>query len=278
MDRGLGILYNTFWCSKGWKEPMVSDEDFQIAKSEGYMFDYPVHISHSETLNQLHTILQKVNPQMVADAFLYSLSSRRLEYRSALGSYWYAVSIPEHKHTEDGYCRICNWYPWHETLSESDHDFHRGCNVFNFERYKWGGVRHTDLSYALFDLEQFIKLPLAKPTKEDVQLLFCLLHLIHNLESTKKAGAYRDIISKAKIIKTNKSEISGILNLLGICGVLSSKDAPCYFDKFVDTYERYPIEHTNDFAYPINRWHAYDGVNQRRFQEVFGFEYIDDPS
>ncbi len=38
---------------------------------------------------------------MVADAFLNSLSTRKLEYRAALGSYWYAVAIPKHSSTDE---------------------------------------------------------------------------------------------------------------------------------------------------------------------------------
>jgi hypothetical protein len=44
-------------------------------------------------------------------------------------------------------------------------------NVFNFERYKWGGVRHTSPEYALFDLEQFLQLPKVTPTEEDWSIM-----------------------------------------------------------------------------------------------------------
>ena len=115
------------------------------------MFDYPKPISHAETLKQLHDLLEKIKPQDVADAFLHSLSSRKLEYRSALGSYWYAVAISEHKETykEEG-CDICGWSKW--ACKPTEYQKRTGVNVFNFERYKWGGVRHDDLNYVLFDL------------------------------------------------------------------------------------------------------------------------------
>ena len=99
MDKNLKILFSRFWNSIGWTDGVISDKDFLEAKEAGYMFDYPEIISHDETLKQLHTVLEKIKPQDVANAFLYSLSTRKLEYRSALGSYWYAQSIPEHKST-----------------------------------------------------------------------------------------------------------------------------------------------------------------------------------
>ena len=40
MDIGLKILYRTYWNSGGWTKEEPTPEDFDIAKSEGYMFDY----------------------------------------------------------------------------------------------------------------------------------------------------------------------------------------------------------------------------------------------
>ncbi|MGN6710480.1 hypothetical protein [Anaerocolumna jejuensis] len=150
MDDGLKILLNTYWSSNGWKDGAISDNDFQQAKREGYMFDYPKRISHEQTLTKLADVLFKIKPQDVANAFLYSLSSRKLEYRSALGS---------------------------------------------------------------------------------------------------------------------------LLDILGICGILSSNNYPCYDVKFADITWRAPVEHTNDFSFPLNRWQVRDGVNTERFQKVFGMLY-----
>lgn len=235
------------------------------------MFDYPKRISHEQTLVQLDNILSKIKPQDVANAFLYSLSSRRLEYRSALGSYWYAVAIPKHSATNEEYCEICEWHAWHTTPNE--YEMKLGVNVFNFERHKWGGVRHTHLGYALFDLEQFLLLPQVAATESDIELLIKLLKCMEDLENHNKAGKYRDYLLKQKIIKSNKNEIGTLLNILGVCGVLSSDNYPCYDIRFTDITSRAPVEHSNDFSFPLNRWQVKDGVNNERFQKVFGMSY-----
>lgn len=272
MDRGLKILYDTYWNSKGWKDGTVSHEEFIEAKKEGYMFEYPQSISHKETLEKINLILKKIDARDVANAFLYSLKSHRLEYRSALGSYWYAISIPKHEATREEYCKICDWYKWKSTPNE--YELKLGSNVLNFERYKWGGVRHTKTAYALFDLEQFILLPKVIVTKDDIELLNRILDCISSLEPKSKAGKYRDYIIKQKIIKANKNEISTLLNILGICGILSSKEYPCYIDNFtISDGSRDPVEYNNDFAYPVNRWRASDGINKDRFKAVFGYDY-----
>lgn len=43
-----------------------------------------------------------------------------------------------------------------------------------------------------------------------------------------------------------------------------------YDEYFANEYERGPAEHRNDFAYPVNRWRAGDGINAEKLKEVFG--------
>lgn len=141
MDRGLKILLDTYWCSKGWKKPLISDEDFEIAKNEGYMFDYPAPVSHEETLDQIREITSRISPP--------------------------------HKSTEDHHCYCCGWYPW--KITPDAYELNHGLNVLNFERYKWGGVRHVQAHYALFDLQQFLKLAVVEHTAEDEGILHDIL-------------------------------------------------------------------------------------------------------
>lgn len=272
MDKGLNILLKAYWSSNGWKDGTISKENFEIAKQEGYMFEYPDYETHDEALNRLNALLAQINPEDVANAFLYSLSTRRLEYRSPLGSYYYAKAIPEHTLQADenpNHCYLCGWYAWKENPDE--YDLKRGLNVFNFERYKFGGVRHTYLDYALFDLEQFIKLPKVTPSDNDREILQKILSCVDKLEENQKAGKLRDLISKEKIFKCNKNEISNILGILGICGILASKEFPSYEDKFVDEYNRAPVEHKNDFSYPLNRWTVSDNINRKKFEKIFNY-------
>lgn len=270
MDKGLKILLNTYWCSRGWKNGQISANDFAVAKEEGYMFEYPAVIEHDEHLKNLREILELISPDDVANAFLYSLSTRKLEYRSALGSYWYAVSIPAHTYTK-GRCDFCNWYSWKKEPEK--YDLNHGVNVLNFERYKWGGVRHTGADYALFDLQEFLKLPRVTPTEQDKEILHDILACVDELEPANKAGKLQKLITKKRILKSNAQEINTILDILGICGILASNENPCYVDKFVDVYQRNPPELTNDRAYPLNHWRVCDGINKARYKIVFGEEY-----
>lgn len=276
MEKGLKILLNTYWNSQGWKNGAISKEDFEIAKKEGFMFDYPEYISHDEALRKLDSLLSKIDPIDVANSFLYSLSTRKLEYRSILGSYYYGKAITKHtlydpfNNSGSNHCYICGWYSW--SKEPDDYDLRYGLNVFNFERYKFGGVRHCSIDYVIFDIEQFLKLPKVTPNEKDIEILKRILQCINKLEPHNKIGKLSTIIRKEKIFKSNENEMQIILNILGICGVLSSNVCPCFEEKFVDEYCRSPIEHTNDFAYPVNRWRASDGINITRFEKVFGYK------
>ena len=273
MDKGLEVLMAVYWNGGRRKYKAPTEEDYAKARAEGYMFDKTPARSHDETLRDLRCTLEKISPTDIANAFLYSLSTRQLQYRSALGSYYYAIAIPDHNHEERKVCHLCNWYP----IASEDSPLHKigDYNILNFERYKWGGVRHTDPEYALFDLEQFLLLPKVTPLDEDWRILKSILNTIPELPPSKKVGALRELITKKKLLKSNKYEVEGLLNILGICGVLSSAYAPCYCDCFVDVWHRAPKEYTNDYKYPVNWWYVSDGVNDDRFQKVFGVSYLD---
>ena len=115
-------------------------------------------------------------------------------------------------------------------------------------------------------------MPKVTPNFNDREILKRILKCVDSLESNDKVGKLSNMIIKEKIFKSNKNEIHGILNILGICGVLSSDEFPCYEDEFVDEYRRNPIEHKNDFDYPVNRWKASDGINYIKFEKIFGYK------
>ena len=281
MEIGKKVLFALNSSGRYGREGKISEEDISLAKRDGYLFDYPKYESHEDTLKRLRETVAQIDPADVANAFLYSLSTRKLEYRSALGSYYYAKAIPEHELMKsmneqlaamEVHCYLCGWSAWRREPRPYD----QGLNVYSYYRYKYGGLGlfFTKLNYALFDLEQFIKLPKVTPTDEDKRILTEILSCVGHLKGSDKAGKLREIVTKAKIIKSNKDEVSVLLSALGICGILASEDYPAYDVYFADEYERSPAEHTNDFAYPVNRWHARDGVNAERVKEIFGADFL----
>ena len=128
MKDGKSILIDAYWNGRtGWKDGEVSAEDFLAARDAGFMFDYPHYQTHEETLRRLKTAVASVDPTEIANAFLFSLSTRKLEYRSALGSFYYAKAIPDHEimksHNEKpaavgDHCYFCDWQAWDKEPSD----------------------------------------------------------------------------------------------------------------------------------------------------------------
>ncbi len=281
-DDGLKILFNLYKVMDE-SEVNISDDELALAKEQGYLFDYPKYETHSETLNRLRLVLAQLDPKDIANAFLFSLSTRKLEYRSALGSYYYAIAIREHEFMNShnkilaataNHCYHCGWSAWKNEPNKFDIRF--GYNFYNYERYKHGGsvIGNMHINYALFDLEQFITLPKVTPTDKDKEIFFKILSCVGCLKCSDKVGKLRDKIRKAKIFKSNKDEISVLLGQLGISGILTSAEFPSYDVYFANEYERDPVEYKNDFAYPVNRWHAGDGINTERLIQVFGEDLL----
>jgi hypothetical protein len=80
-QRALKILHASYWSVSGWKregERQPSAEDFAYAKSKGMMFD-PAPSGHAEVVSRLNAAVRQLDRRTVADAFLASLSTRRLE-------------------------------------------------------------------------------------------------------------------------------------------------------------------------------------------------------
>jgi hypothetical protein len=186
-----------------------------------------------------------------------------------LGSYYYAKSIPFHKYEPHyGTCTICGYYGYKKVPDKYEKS--RGLNVLNFERYKWGGVRHDKLDYAVFDLEQFAKLPKVSPCERDLQIYSNILELAKQVGANMKIGSLSKLIVSSKIFKTNKSEVDIMLGILGICDIFNSEKNKGYLNNFTNADgSRDPVEYKNDFTYPVNMWHGYDGINNKAISQVF---------
>lgn len=228
------ILFKTYWSSKGWKmgkECYTDPDDFAYAKEKGFMFD-PFTISHDDCVKRIIEIRDTITLDQVTKAFLSSLSTRRLDWRSGIASYYVAKHIIPHKYTpvESGHsynmdgeivhtsytCKVCEKCGVVGNESYANEDL----NVLNFERLKWGGVRHGRLLYTLFDLDQFRKEQISKPVKMDIEILKNFLIAIRSCDSRDYPSKLRDKLKDIPNFKSNKSERDTMIEILACIGVL----------------------------------------------------------
>jgi hypothetical protein len=257
--KALQILFDTYWSSAGWKSnPTTPPDDFEYASAAGYMFE-PVEMSHDQVLTWLEKSLQAVRLEDVSNAFLASLSTRRRDLRSALGSYAVARHFPRHEFYERYGCAICGAWE-HSQIDRS---------VLNFERHKWGGVRHEHPEYIAFDLELFARLEKGQPSSEDIDIM---RRILESARTADRDARPRDLEKRsAKVVKSNEAERRVLLEILGYCGILQPQGRPGYFDTFITDYHRDPPPpgNKNDWKYPVSWWRGSDGVNQKAVEYYF---------
>ena len=225
------------------------------------MFD-PIRVSHDDLLKRVIAAVRGVERQAVVDAFVVSLSTRRLDLRSALGSFAVFQHFAGHPAPRDHErCPACGLYggrPQQEDL-----------NVLNFERFKWGGVRHDQPLYASLDLELFRRQPRANPMPDAVAVLKSLLKAIEAAPAKTSSAVLQKCLTAA--FKSSKAERDAVVSILGYCGILATAEHPGYMHRFVPLSDReLPARRFVDMAYPSCWWQRSDGVNQEAIAYWFG--------
>ena len=264
------ILFKTYWSSTGWKDEYITaPEDFKYAKEKGMMFD-PLTISHDDCVKQIIEMAKSISMEQVVKAFLSSLSTRRLDWRSGIASYYIAQLVTPHEYTpiksgcsyQDGKiaavsytCEVCKNLKYgvigREKYVNAD------LNVMNFERIKWGGVRHGDLIYTLFDLQQFKKEQITEPNQIDVEIFKDILNAIKSCDSGDFPSKLRDKLKGIPNLKSNHNERSVIVEILACIGILNPK-----------SYNR-PEPGKHDWTY-ATFWRGEDGYDAEVVEEYFG--------
>ena len=262
-QRAVNILLRTYWTPAGWRperERHLSEEDFEYAKSAGVMFD-SVESNHDQFVRQLAHLVSKCDKTAIANAFLASLSSRRLDWRSALGSYAVFRSMKPHVAPAGQLsCGHCGMYVKQEPLD---------LNVLNFERLKWGGVRHLHVEYALLDLTLFNQSSAAAPTSKDIDIFWELISACREAGDEVTSSSLHKSLPRS--LKGNKAEKDTLVAILGFTGVLGTTVHPGFDSTFVPANAReLPNRRFVDMSYPACWWTGTEGVNEKALTEFFG--------
>jgi hypothetical protein len=267
--RAVKILFDTYWGSGGWKSaskpgwtPETPPDDLAFATQAGLMFP-SCKVSHEEALQRLATLRAEIPPRNVGSAFISSLSTNRHALKSALGSLAAALHMPVHPFStqRDGFsCDICGAY---ESNGEQD------LSQLNFERHKWGGVRHTDPFYIAFDLDRFIAEPAPPASRTDEQILASILEAV---EAMPVGARLADLVKAiAPIVPGNNAQRRTVIEIFGYAGVLRIPDYPGFFRSFTPVIQRKETPWSkDDWPYPVRWWRGGNGIDQEAVTFWFG--------
>jgi hypothetical protein len=258
-QRAVKTLLGTYWTSAGWRgdeDRHIEPAEFEHAKRAGIMFD-EARVTHADVIERLIRARDALDRPTVARAFVASLGNRRLDLRSALGSYAVFRHLQPHDESAGKICGGCGLW---EASSEPE-----DLNVLNFERFKWGGVRHDQPLYAMLDLELFLKEEVPRPTKQDVEVLRAIFAALREAPAgTTGAQAHRVL---PKSFKANKAERDVMIAILGFCSILATDEYPGYAETFVSPSS---TRRFNEMSYPACCWRAADGLSAKAISDYFG--------
>ena len=267
--RAVKILFDTYWGTGGWKSaakpgwtPETPPDDLAFATESGLMFP-PRRVSHEEALRRLAALRAEILPRKAGTAFVSGLSTNQPALKSALGSLAVALHMPAHPFSaqRNGFsCDICGAY---ESDGEQD------LNQLNFERHKWGGVRHTDPFYIAFDLERFVAEPAPPASKNDEQILASILETV---EAVPPGARLADLVKAiAPIVPGNNAQRRTAIEILGYAGVLRIPEYPGFFRSFTPQINREDTPWSkDDWAYPVRWWRGGNGIDKEAVTFWFG--------
>lgn len=239
-ERARKILLNLKWTERnGRLEPVLSESDFEHAKERGVLFE-PFTIMHDECIRKIIGLVSVITPQQVGKAFLSSLSTRRLDWRSAIASYHKAKQMRFHNYQRgsEGYyrslgsiiqtyrpCCLCERYG----VSKLQEILDVNLSYESWKRFTGGVFIGTDPVYEMLDLELFLKEEIPEPTEKDIFIFREILSKAESCAPGASFGKLRDMIKDIAGLKSNKFQRSQLLDILAFIGVLrpSSFDNPC---------------------------------------------------
>lgn len=269
--RALKLLLSTRWSVNGWHDEIQLTSSERAMLSDAGLYHEPIECGHDQLVRDCIAMRDHISLVDVATGFMASLSTRRLDIRSALGSWMAARHLPLHSmetspnelwQTGNRCCLICGGIDW---AKKSPVDL----NILNVERHKWGGVRHEcDLAYTWFDLREFSKLGSITATGADRDILRNILSVADNMPADARPSDLEKALSK--VLKSNAYERRVLITIMALGGVLKPIAQPEMRLSFVPISQRtLPVMGKVDWQWPAVWWRGKDGVNHAAVNEIF---------
>lgn len=236
------------------KRNLLSFEEIAYAKEQGAILE-DLSISYEEAIQILTQSLKCISLNDVANAFLYSLSTRNMEYRYILASYVYAVS----------------WLKFDRGRTDKvPSKLNR--TFYNWVKYKGGGI-WGEIGKPIFYLNEFAHMDRKTPIDIDKNILEKIISISSTMNDQATGIMLCKKIQESKLLPCNKSEIIGILETLAICGILETPKHKGYIDSFTPPLMRDTGDLRQSLSYPFNWWCGENKVNYDNCYRIFNIDF-----
>lgn len=272
--KALALLKKYYLPYKAEGQP--SDTDRENAVKSGVIVP-DTAMTHDEIVSEIKALSERISLESAAKAFLHSLSSGDMRYRSAISSLMWARALPEHEFISNGVektewrttsCVVCGCSHGLDTKENVDWNEY---NVFRYLPPKQYGrePNFTCAEYVLNDLREFEKLPAVEPCDEDYRILNGIFACVGEMKPHNMDTALLAEIRKRKFINATGNVIHCILGILSVCGILEGAENKGYLHGFVN-FTDHGMARDGLTFYPLIFWRGKNGVNYQAVAEIFG--------
>lgn len=232
------------------RESLTADE-IAYAKERGAILD-DLLISCEQAVSALSQIFEAVSLVDAAEAFLYSLSTRDMEYRYVLASYVYAAS----------------WLKFDRGRTDCvPRRLER--TFYNWVKYRGGGIWGA-IGKPIHYLSDFASAAKRNAAHSDRRILHEIISCALSMEDGATGSMLCRKVAENKILRCNKREVIGLLETLAICGILETPEHRGYLDVFTPPLSRDTGDLRQSLSYPLNWWRGVHKVNYENLRRVFG--------
>ncbi|MBO4865763.1 MAG: immunity 26/phosphotriesterase HocA family protein [Ruminococcus sp.] len=272
--KAIALLKKYYLSYKSEGQP--SEADLADAVKSG-VFVPDSEMTHDEIVAAVKELSERISLESAAKAFLYSLSSGDMRYRSAVSSLLWAKALPKHELVSNGVepggwrspmCIVCGCTHGLETSENID------WNKFNVFRYlppkQYGREPdYVSAEYVLNDLREFEKLPAVEPCDDDYRILNGIFACANEMKSHNMDTALVAEIRKRKFSDATGNAIHCILGILSVCGIFQSDEKKGFLYEFTNRDEQ-GFGRDGLTFFPLNFWRGKFGVNYDAVNKIFG--------
>ena len=252
-----------------------SGEERELCIKNGVLWEKEP-VTHDEMISQIKRTAEKISLPKAAKAFLYSISSHDLRYRTILSSLVWAMSLPRHEcepsdvHRFIGTydCKICGceFTPSDDLTFSDEIRYHYDRLVPRIEL-----MDICCAQYVLCDMEYFLTLPDVEPCDDDIDMLNRIFGLAGEITSANKVNALVKLMSSDLSLGLTAGDAYSVIGVLAACGIFDTPEHKSFRSGFVACRDR-GFVYERDIYYPLNFWRGKHGINYGALKDIFGDE------
>jgi hypothetical protein len=245
----------------------VSNENISLLEKYGLKPNNFETFTHDEAIERFLKLKSnpKLTQEFVIAMFYKGITGDFVRGRQPLMSFIFLKHLQKHTFKGKKHCEVCG-LPAKVTEDKTHHLY----------TYYLGHSWNEFPLHWLIELEEILKYEQPEVTSQDKKCLLDLLKFIEKTDEKETAGQLEKRIASAKLLKdTDKYKRYGILETLAELGVLPNDlIKPTYegfstYEECQEAYRKLKGSPRSDIVLPLGAWRGKNGVNWKRYQEIF---------